>query len=376
MQLGIAEESDASEADGTRAAAAAAAQQQRDDDDDDNNDDDEEGRGGGAGSGSSSEEGAATGVVDDDSRDADGDGDYDGDDGGDDNTNSMKKFCADFEVTARERLDALSEHRRGVEAEGAEEEGDVDKDYGIVYSDEESGGHDGERETDDAPFVAPDDHDGDGNDNDKDNDADEDHREAKREEFRRRHRAHCADLDRRRAKATATAVVDDASSCAGGDDDGDGASRGADSSRGGADASGGGIAFRQLLLFAEGVDKKVHTQQAWAKVQKGGMSLCLGDIVTSGDARGQCMVVAIVSDKLTARLIVSPATLPNDLYVIGITAGLCVVSSHNEKVPEIHQLWLTRGVASLTKVSNNARRVCIMLTSDVPVSPCLIRCQI
>ena len=185
MQLGIAEESGASEADGTpRAAAAAAAQQQRDDDDDDNDHDDEEGRGGGAGLGSSSKEGAATGVVDDASRGADGDGDYGGADG-DDNTNSMKKFCADYEVTARERLDALSEHRRGAEAEGAEE-GDADKDDGIVYSDEESDGHDGEQETDDAPFVAPeDDHDGDGNDNDKDNDADEDHREAKREEFRR-----------------------------------------------------------------------------------------------------------------------------------------------------------------------------------------------
>ena len=362
MQLGIAEESDASEADGTRTAAAAAAQQKRDDDDDDDDDDDgEEGRGGGAGSGSSSEEGAATGVVDDASRGADVDGDYGGADG-DDNTNSMKKFCADYEVTARERLDALSEHRRRAEAEGAEE-GDADKDDGIVYSDEESDGHDGEQETDDAPFVAPeDDHDGDGNANDKDNDADEDHREAKREEFRRRQRAHCADLDRRRATATATAVADDASSCAGGDDDGDGASRGAGSSRGGADASGGGIAFRQLLLFAEGADKKVHTQQAWAKVQKGGISLCLGGIVTSGDARGQCMVVAIVSDKLTARLIVSSATLPNDLYdAIGITAGLCVVSSHNEKVPEIHRPWLTRGVAKLSEVGNNARRVCIML---------------
>ena len=119
MQLGIAEESGASEADGTpRAAAAAAAQQQRDDDDDDDDDDDEEGRGGGAGSGLSAEEDAATGVVDDASRGADGDGDHGGADG-DDNTNSLKKFCEDYEVTARERLDALSEHRRGAEAEGA-----------------------------------------------------------------------------------------------------------------------------------------------------------------------------------------------------------------------------------------------------------------
>ena len=81
------------------------------------------------------------------------------------------------------------------------------------------------------------------------------------------------------------------------------------------------------------------------------MSLCLGDIVTSGDARGQCMVVVIVSDKMTARLIVSPEAPSNDLIVIGITASLSVVSSHNQDVPEIHRPWLERGVARLSDVS-------------------------